>query len=324
MEELSPDLARTTILIKERQVIGSHSMFRISPKTWLLHQLAVDQTISLYKKELPSKKIIQSTFQFLCLDHVTEYFVTIFLHDDPVRKIYFDSCKSHNNENDYHMIPCRWLVFDLKKQATYIRERFDPDRGIPDNSRQLSICGEADPHEMEIISRYLAARTNKLEYEAFSFGDLTMMGFSESWRMKGMNVNRRVFVARGEQNEMTNFAIVTDWPSGLNISGIMDNTFRIFSVSENEGNDTNAKLQLVHHVLRSMADEEKSTVSFICDENDFEDYASIPFHDFGKLWILVAHRNTFQTALQFFKNRYARLEARLVRQSESLSRQGAA
>ncbi|MFH1261973.1 MAG: PilZ domain-containing protein [Pseudomonadota bacterium] len=298
INKLYPDLARVTVLRSDRLVIGSHSFFRMNSRTWQLHQLAVDPDLSLYKKKIPTKIILQSTFEYLCLDPRIEYFVTYFNDDAAIARAYFEAGQSHHNARDVAFVPTRWTPI----------EHIDAARP-PIASRSA----EATSEEVAAISDYLTAIVPKLEYESLEYSDPLLRKFLKQWTSEPIDRVRKVFVARDKKGEIRVFVLANLCPPSLNFLGVLDN-FRLFEVPWCNVDTRQMRLDLVSHTLDYYKKAGRERAYFEMDERDPADYSAIGISPVGRTWRLIANKSAFLTALQFFLGRYGRLEERLIAQ----------
>ncbi|MFH1017884.1 MAG: PilZ domain-containing protein [Pseudomonadota bacterium] len=301
LPKLYPGMARVTALRSENAVLGSHSFYRLNTKTWQLHQLAVDPDLALYKRKIPTKAVLQSTFQYLCLDPTVEYLVTYFNDEAAIARAYFEGGHSHDNARDIVFLPCRWtLVEDLVSAQGH---------------HGSTSCGEATENELTAIAEHLLSIVPAIEYDSFSFGDPTLRGFLAAWAQTGTLRARKVFVGRDKKNEIRVFALVNLGPPNINVLGVLDN-FRLFEVPWCNVDTTQMRIDLTAKVLAYYAAQDRKRAYFERDERDGADYTTIGVHDTGRTWRLIAQRRVFMTALQFFLARYGKLEERLLTQQE--------
>ena len=303
LPHLYPTLARTTILNDGSKVIGTHSFYRLNKHTWQLHQLVVDPSISEYLQKVPTKLILKSSLEYLCADPAISYFVTYFHDHAAIARAYFEARQSHYNARDYAFIPFRMLLFeDLEKLPLH------PEEGS---------CAEASAEEVPLLSEYLASIVPAIEFDALDFGDPLLRDFDSWWKAKPLRRERRVLVKRSRKGEILCFALANIAPKGLNLIGSLDN-FRIFDVPWCRTETAEARRVLVHYVLRFFGQQKRKRIYFEAEEGTSSDFGFLPVMDLGKNWRLIAHRNCFMSALQFFLARFGKLEERLGRAATPL------
>lgn len=295
------ELVRTTVVRAESRAIGSHSFYKINPKTWQLHQLAIDPDLSLYKQKIPTKMILQSTFQYLCLDPGVEYMITYFNDDAAIARAYFEAGETHYNARDSAFLPCRWVPVE--------------DLSSIEQQGRVTTCSEASHEEIVRIVESLASIVPGIEYDALSFADPTLEDCVAKWSGCAATRARKVFVARDKRNEMRVFALVNLGPGNLNFLGVLDN-FRLFEVPWCNVDTRQMRLDLFSHVIAYYLSQGRNRAYFEMDERDTVEYPGLHVQEIGRTWRLIARKHAFMTAVTFFLNRYGKLEERLLAQQK--------
>lgn len=298
LNKLAPDLARVTVLKPEDSIIGTHAFYRKTEKMWQLHQLAVDEGVALYKKHIPTKLILCGSFEYLCLDPTVKYFITNFSDKAAIAKTYFDVRNHHENSSEYAYISFQAFLIDTSKPK------------IAQSGYTVTLASE---EEVEKLSGYLETMIPRIEYDAFDFKDLKQTQFNDVWSKREHSREREILVLKNKKNEIIHFAVVDLSPIGLNVIGFTDYA-RIFTVpwcgySEGEESYT----ILIEHLKEYYLSKER--IQFYLEVNDTatEYMSNVEGLSLGKNWKLIAEKNTFMTALQYFINRFSRLEKRLNR-----------
>lgn len=297
LPQLAPDLARVTLLHDGLQVIGSHAFYRSAPRTWHLHQLAVDPSAALYKNKLPTKLILQSSFQYLCLDPTAQFFLTYFHDQAPIAKVYFEAGRKHGRAADYQFLPFQMRLLQLSKLR-------------PQSVPEEIVCREAELQEYPLLAAALRERLSALEFEALALDDPGLTAFLARWAERGLQRQRRVWVAhrRGEPPQAC--ALVNLGPPGINIIGFHDN-FRLFRLGASADCPPRLTAALLAQVGHFFHRQGRPQVYWEAEEGESAELCPWDFVDGGKNWRLVANRHCCMTALQFFLARYGRLEERL-------------
>lgn len=303
LDHLYPDLIRTTVLKDQNKVLGTHSFYRLTPKTWQLHQLVVDEKLGLYKAKIPTKVVLQGSFQYLTLDPSADYFVTYFSDQASIAKTYFEVRNHHDNPQDYAFVSYRGFVFENVERSNFsVSGKFE--------------VGEADEEEILQIQGYLATLISKLEYEALNYHDLTQIEFLDSWKQKGFLREQKVFVIKNKNKDILHFAIANLSPLGANIISFLD-IFRVFDLPWCGETPESARFDLINFVVGYYQKQGRTQVYLEVDEGVGNLYLSLPARDLGKNWRLIAFRPSFMTALTFFIGRFEKLEKRLVQHAKS-------
>lgn len=302
LDHLYPDLIRTTVLKDQSKVLGTHSFYRLTPKTWQLHQLVVDEKLGLYKAKIPTKVVLQGSFQYLTLDPSVDYFVTYFGDQAAIAKTYFEVRNHHDNPQDYAFVSYRGFVFENVENSTFI------------TSGKFEI-NEAEEEEIHLIQGYLATLVSKLEFEALDFDNLKQSEFLLSWKQRGFQRDRKVFVVKNKKGDILHFAIANLSPHGANLISLLD-IFRVFDLPWCGETPDAARFDLVNFVVAYFQKQGRTQVYLEVDEGVGNLYSALPARDLGKNWRLIASRPSFMTALSFFISRFEKLEKRLVKHTK--------
>jgi hypothetical protein len=298
-------VSRTTVLPADGKIIGSHSFYRLNTRSWQLHQLAIDPNMGLYRTKLPTKVVLQSTFQYLCLDPTAEYFVTYFDDRAAIARAYFEAGHAHFDARDYAFIPFQLFIIHDSRSAS---PPVDTGR-----------YGGATDSERQAIAEHLLSICPSIEYEALEFCDPGLRRFMAGVSESAIPRKQEVFVGRDKRGELRVFALVNLGPKSINFIGLTD-TFRIFEVPWCNIDTREAKLDLARYVIQHFASLGRRHVYLEAEERDAADYSRVGARPYGRNWRLIAQKRCFMTALQFFLSRYGKLEERLAAQEDRAAR----
>ncbi len=290
-----PGMIRTTLVKHKEKALASHSFFRVSPKTWQLHQLASDAEFGLYKEKLPTKLILQSSFQYLSLDSTAKYFLTWFSHGAGIAKAYIDAVGQHYDAND-----CLFESYDL----VYLNTRNFKDASFQNSQR----FGEANAQELEAIKDHLKVLVHPMVYDALSY-DEPCLDWGDT---PGEKRVRSVFVLRNENRKLSAFALADFAPKGANFLGILD-MFQLFVVPGEE--KTVSTDEFVGFLMAQYDQRRRANAFMVAPEGRGGDFTFREGKNFGSNYRLLVRRPAFMTALSFFSKRYGKLEERLKRKN---------
>lgn len=303
VSELFPDLARITVLKKDDKVIGTHSFYRRASHTWQLHQLVVDESMQLYKQNIPTKVILKSSFEYLSLDKTAEYFVTYFSDTAAIAKVYFDVRNHVHSASDcaFNAFYC-YLFNDLGKLN--FKEYDD------------YIVDEATDKDCEILQGYLESLVPKIEYDAYDFGDIQQKKFNEKWQKKGFQRERKVFLLKDKKGTILHFALLNFSPKGINLIGSVD-CIRFFDVPWYGMQPKKESYQyLIYKCAEFYKSLGRSQVYLEFEPELKQMFEGLEAHWCAKNWRLTANRDTFLVTMNYFVNRFERFEKRLLRRKD--------
>ncbi|MCI5072662.1 PilZ domain-containing protein [bacterium] len=304
LELLIPDLARVTVFKNDEDdsIIGTHAFYRRSNKTWQLHQLAVNESLTIYKAKFPTKVVLNGAFQYLCLDPDVDFVITYFHNDAAIAKTYFDVKNHHDNPKEYAYIEFTGFLFEGLDKKSY---QFG-------NDYQLSVANEK---EKKFLQKEVKNLVEDIEYEALEYANLSQKDLIKKWNKTGAIRDREVLLIKNKNGEILHFAICDVSPLGINFIGLVD-IFRIFHQKTDEAPSAITMQLLANYAASYYKNKGRSQVYLEVDPNLGEYFNELEVRQLGKNWRLIAARNTFMTALQYFNSRFERLQQRL-KQSES-------
>lgn len=299
LELLIPDLARVTVFKNDENnsIIGTHAFYRRANRTWQLHQLAVDETLTIYKSKFPTKVVLNGAFQYLCLDPDVDYVITYFHNDAAIAKTYFDVKNHHDNPKEYAYIEFTGFLYeDLDKKSFEFKEDYI-----------LSIASEEEKIYLQEEIKHLV---KEIEYEALEYGNLSQRDLIKKWSKTGAIRDREVLLIKDKKGVILHFAVCDVSPLGINFIGLVD-IFRIFNLNDNSTSNSQSMQILANYVAQFYKNKGRSQVYLEVDPSIGQYFNGLNVRQLGKNWRLIASRNTFMTALQYFNSRFERLQQRL-------------